>query len=587
MPPGGSRPLICDRGPEPPGSTSSAQVSNYNGRAVGISILPARAPGGPEGPGARAPEGPGQPGASSFSSQGALQKPYRRVILITLAMFSGYASTVVMQHELQVHLKIPSDPSSVEKRLFTAAVTCQYLGNLIFRLGHNVFVCLGPSSRVILSQLAMMLAMGIILLLFYYPIDVHYIAEEGSPSTFSEQLLAASTLSSSSSSVSSTRSNRLISSAEPDSSGRGPPTTTSSITIFGGLFTLNPVVLVVTAYLFSGLAVGTFESNAMASLAPLGPETKLWAVIGLPLGFNVISVGGMAALSLGFPRYGLYVFVLVSNLIALFLYRFTLPSVVRQKGGSSRSCCFWRSSERAGEATSTQRFVSHSLGNEVQDEEHFAEAGQRVRVQEDQSFGVTELSSTSRGMKSSLLRVLPHSLGLMIAMFGVASCTGISTNIFSASKVPLFADDPNSRFLIDQHVYLAIQNAFVFVGDSVSRKIVYHQLKEQSHFRGSIFLQIRLLLAFVCFTVAGLYLLSLRMGATAILGSFLIFYANGSTYATTTRWVDLRLDANFHVSALSFWLFVGDIGSVAGSSLTDVYHRFLCPEGVKFYNVCQ
>ena len=50
-------------------------------------------------------------------------------------------------------------------------------------------------------------------------------------------------------------------------------------------------------------------------------------------------------------------------------------------------------------------------------------------------------------------------------------------------------------------------------------------------------------------------------------GIFLVFYANGSIYATTTRHVDNHVKKGHNLVALSFWLFTGDCGSVVGSLL--------------------
>ncbi|CAD7951130.1 unnamed protein product [Amoebophrya sp. A120] len=520
--------------------------------------------------------------------------PKRKVILITLAMFSGYAATVTMQHELQLHLKIPNDPNSPEKKAFTIAVTCQYLGNLIFRLGHNVFYCLSASQRVSLSQLAMMVAMSLILLLFYYPI--------------------------------------------------------SSFVL------LSPLSIVIIAYLLSGLAIGTFESNCMASLAILGPNTKLWAVIGLPLGFNIISVGGMALLSFGMPRYGVYLFVLVMNFFGFLLYKCGLPkgvhidrsvvlvpnTITSSTGDHDHATNFVESAVPTSSyavRTTGAREDQSAMGNRQQD--HGAHITTEVAAARTTTSSPVDLEAVPgagvvrfndavisrrsgagccgkavrqgiRSLCNYLPKVLPHSLALLVAMFGVASCTGITTNIFSGKKVPLFADTPDSAFLIDQHLFLSILNAFVFLGDSVSRKIAYlipafpkttsaevetgaeenpvASMSTSRRINRKIFLrQIILLLFFNVFcTLSGLYFLSLKMGFFAIIGAFLIFYGNGSVYATTTRFVDKQLAMEFHVRALSVWLFVGDLGSVSGSSLTDVFHRHLCGCGsVKHYWICK
>ena len=47
-----------------------------------------------------------------------------------------------------------------------------------------------------------------------------------------------------------------------------------------------------------GQAVGTFESNVLSAIAPLGHATKTWAVIGIPVGYNIINVGSFLVMSI-------------------------------------------------------------------------------------------------------------------------------------------------------------------------------------------------------------------------------------------------------------------------------------------------
>jgi hypothetical protein len=71
-----------------------------------------------------------------------------QVILVTMAMFSGYAATVNMQGRLRDELGITTKPDDPNAHLFTVATSCQYIGNLIFRIGHNAFFCLEARKRV-------------------------------------------------------------------------------------------------------------------------------------------------------------------------------------------------------------------------------------------------------------------------------------------------------------------------------------------------------------------------------------------------------------------------------------------------------
>jgi hypothetical protein len=50
------------------------------------------------------------------------------------------------------------------------------------------------------------------------------------------------------------------------------------------------------AYFLGGVSIGTFESNFLACITPLGHQTKKWAIFGTPVGFNFISVGGFLLL---------------------------------------------------------------------------------------------------------------------------------------------------------------------------------------------------------------------------------------------------------------------------------------------------
>ena len=73
---------------------------------------------------------------------------YWEAIFVTLPMFAGYAALVILQHQLKVAYAI-SDTDISASKLFSFAVSFQYIGNLIFRLAHNfVFCCIRPRHRV-------------------------------------------------------------------------------------------------------------------------------------------------------------------------------------------------------------------------------------------------------------------------------------------------------------------------------------------------------------------------------------------------------------------------------------------------------
>jgi len=47
---------------------------------------------------------------------------------------------------------------------------------------------------------------------------------------------------------------------------------------------------------------------------------------------------------------------------------------------------------------------------------------------------------------------------------------------------------------------------------------------------------------------------------------FLVAFCNGSIYAQASRQIDNQVPRHFNLIAFSFWLFIGDIGSVVGSN---------------------
>lgn len=79
------------------------------------------------------------------------------------------------------------------------------------------------------------------------------------------------------------------------------------------------------AYLLGGVSVGTFESNLLSCLSPLGHATKKWAILGMPLGFTFISVGGFLLLMSGVPLAALYGLVAAGCAGSMLLFAQAIP----------------------------------------------------------------------------------------------------------------------------------------------------------------------------------------------------------------------------------------------------------------------
>jgi hypothetical protein len=85
---------------------------------------------------------------------------YYEVFLVTIPLFMGYAALFSLQNKLKMLYNIdPISPTS-QSELFGVAVSFLYLGNLVFRLSHNVlFGFLSPRQRVILAMSSMAASM--------------------------------------------------------------------------------------------------------------------------------------------------------------------------------------------------------------------------------------------------------------------------------------------------------------------------------------------------------------------------------------------------------------------------------------------
>ncbi len=126
----------------------------------------------------------------------------------------------------------------------------------------------------------------------------------------------------------------------------------------------------------------------------------------------------------------------------------------------------------------------------------------------------------------------------------------------------------HSNALMNHDRYFAVFNMHTFLGDTISRKVAYYFPPAP-------------VLSYVSIIIVGSILSLLKMPILLWPGLFLIFFANGSIYATTTKHMDNTFKegtelAQYHLIALSVWLFVGDIGSVTGSNTWEYFQPILC-----------
>jgi hypothetical protein len=269
------------------------------------------------------------------------------------------------------------------------------------------------------------------------------------------------------------------------------------------VFDSKSMLWVFISYIIAGVAIGTFESNLISSITPLGHGTKSWAVIGIPIGFNGVSVGFFALFSIwpGSPllQGGAYFVIAMTNVVGLIFFVTAIPAV---EFGSSHD--------------NVRKFVADL-----------------------------------KLFRQWAPTIWKHSMALTLDMFGVSLFAAVALYIYDKNEVPLY---PGSDVMIPRNVFQTIYNLCSFLGDFTARKIAYADKPRNPFF-------------FWVFFAVGAALVLSKTALVAPIGMFCVMFCNGSIYAQSTRFVDNEVDDRFNLIALSMWLFAGDIGSTIGSQL--------------------
>jgi hypothetical protein len=272
------------------------------------------------------------------------------------------------------------------------------------------------------------------------------------------------------------------------------------------VFDVKHVAWVFVAYMCGGVAIGTFESNLISTITPLGHRTKVWAQYGISIGFNGVSIGAFllyAASPDDLPlQCGTYLVIAAANLAGLVFFYTQIPSI------------------------------------------NFASTEQ----------GLALFWKDIRRFREWVFYVLPYSLPMVINMAGLGFFSAVQLYIYNVDSVPLWW---GSTTTVPLNAFRAVYNVHSLLGDAFGRKTAYGRAKL---IHPGWFL--------ICTFVGGGLILS-KIALVAPLGMFLVMYANGSVYATTTKFIDVAVPSRFNLIALSFWLLVGDVGSFIGSNLVN------------------
>ena len=268
------------------------------------------------------------------------------------------------------------------------------------------------------------------------------------------------------------------------------------------------------AYALGGVAVGSFEANVLSAITPLGHQTKLWATLGIPIGVSSITIGAFGVMAAGASPEAIYGTTIAALACSLFVWTCVVP--YRHVPGNSDSvAAFWGS---------------------------------------------------LKDYASWLPKIKWHAVCLAIDMACVSTFSpGVMLYVFDSPQgVPLFG---HGSTRVNHDAFFCVYNLFTFCGETISRKFAYVDTKERSPFWFLLFSLLGIVL-----NVAGALF---GIGVICPLAGLFVFLANGSIYNRTTKYVDNHVDPVFNLTALSAWLFVGDLGSVLGSNMTPYVRQWL------------
>lgn len=266
------------------------------------------------------------------------------------------------------------------------------------------------------------------------------------------------------------------------------------------------IAWVVIAYALGGVAVGSFESNLLCCLTPFGHRTKHVAIMGIPVGVTSVLVGAFFLMGppLQLPPTHIYFGVAFMLFLGMLVFTFRIPNGVPVAPG----------------------------------------------VEVKGQIGLKKFAADFRQFKKWLPQLWHYPLAFTVDMFTLSCFSpGVALYIYDQKTVQVLP------FLtLQTDTFFAMYNMTNMLGGLLGRGLSY-KLKPRHP------------LVYVCFNLLGVAMILSRIPILAPLSTFLIMLGDGLIYGTISRHIDTVVPKEFNLTAISYWLFIGDIGSVTGSNL--------------------
>eukprot|EP00929_Paragymnodinium_shiwhaense_P023128 TRINITY_DN1455_c0_g1_i1.p1 TRINITY_DN1455_c0_g1~~TRINITY_DN1455_c0_g1_i1.p1 ORF type:complete len:547 (-),score=117.03 TRINITY_DN1455_c0_g1_i1:316-1848(-) len=143
-----------------------------------------------------------------------------------------------------------------------------------------------------------------------------------------------------------------------------------------------------------------------------------------------------------------------------------------------------------------------------------------------------------------------YPLATAVDMFTLSAFSpGVALYIWNQKTIAITPD-----FVMPTHTFFAIYNTANMIGGLIGRILSYRMRPRHPLF-------------YTAFNIIGASMLLLKIPMLAPLSTLLVMVGDGLVYGSIARHIDTHVPKEFNLIAISFWLFVGDFGSVIGSNL--------------------
>ena len=273
------------------------------------------------------------------------------------------------------------------------------------------------------------------------------------------------------------------------------------------------ISLVSVAYFTGGIGLGSFETNYVSQLSHLGRKTKLFGILGVPLGIFLVVVPGYGAIGLGLIRPAFVYFAVALGILLSSIVLATLPCPDQPV----------HEEESNDEAWSVQLAARNM---------EFSGRIGIIEALQDCRFWLKTVTRVGWVFMVNLVIVTCFSPGVLLYLYG---------------------DSVGLNWKIPRDLFFAIFSFFGCFADTWSRRIAYRITEQVKPDK------------FLLLTALGVLMVASLIPTIAPFGTFLVFMANGSIYAHSCRIIDKNVDRKFLLAANSVFFIMGDCGSILGS----------------------